>query len=171
MTTTTEKRIRKDHDDVAVASFRSVPSPYAVEPVADPPEKELDTALRQKYTKPGVRFWIQDPPPGWIRWMSWNPIHAGHCWLSDATVYLYPDAQVFFRATTRTSSDGDVCIIRGIQFYDGYGNPVGGSVPKHDGMNMAWEGSEYPFIFWDIIPNIAPSGVAQIRSASMTNHC
>lgn len=67
MTTTTERRTRKVHDDVAASSFRSVPSPYAVEPVADPPEKELNTELRHKYTKPAVRFWIQDPPPGWIR--------------------------------------------------------------------------------------------------------
>jgi hypothetical protein len=86
-------------------------------------------------------------------------------------LYLYPDAMVFFQASTVSSSSGDVWLMKGIQFYNGSHQPVGHPIPQHNGMNMAWEGSEYPLVFWDAIPGVTPSGAAQIRSATMTNHC
>jgi hypothetical protein len=91
--------------------------------------------------------------------------------MDDATIWIYPDAQIVFQAYTLTSSSGDVWIIRGIQFLDGEGNRVGGPVGQHDGMTMAWEDNWYNFAFWDTIPGVAPESVVQIRSASITSHC
>jgi hypothetical protein len=80
-------------------------------------------------------------------------------------------AILHFQASTFTSSSGDVWLIRGIQFFDELLLPVGHQLPQHNGTEMAWEGSEYPIFFWDAIPGITPFGVAQIRHATMYNHC
>jgi hypothetical protein len=91
--------------------------------------------------------------------------------MEGAKLYLYPDAMIFFQASTISSSSGDVWLIRKIQFLDQFGHPVGHPLAQHDGMNMAWEGPEYPIVFWDAIPGVNASGAAQIRSATMTYHC
>jgi len=127
---------------------------------------------RDRYLKPIPRHHVIYPAPaGWIYWMSWNDINVGDCTLEGALLYLYPDGMIFFQASTTSSSSGDVWLIKSIQFFDQFDHPVGDPIGQHDGMNMAWEGSEYPLVFWDAIPAVNPSGAAQIRSASMTNHC
>jgi hypothetical protein len=128
--------------------------------------------VRDLYIKPVLRQHVEySVPPGWIRWMSWNTIRVGDCTMEGAKLYVYPDGMVFFQASTSSSSSGDVWLIREIQFLDQFNHPVGRPLPQHNGMNMAWEGSEYPLVFWDAIPGVTASGAAQIRSASMTNHC
>lgn len=130
-----------------------------------------ENAARSLYIPPVPHAWTPPPPDGWIYWLSWGTIYAGDCRMEGAIVHVYPDGMIYFQAATISSSSGDVWIIRGIQFHDGYSNPIGWSIPRHDGMAMAWEGSEYPFSFWDQIPAAAPSAVAQIRKATMTSHC
>jgi len=131
-----------------------------------------DTETPVLYAKPIERAHIVFPvPDGWIRWMSWGDIHAGDCRMSGALLHLYPDANVHFQAHTSSSSSGDVWLMKGLQFYDQFHHPVGYPIPQHNGMNMAWEGSEYPLIFWAAIPGVSPSGAAQITTATMTNHC
>lgn len=127
---------------------------------------------RNLYTKPIQRSHVIYPPPdGWIYWMSWNTIYVGDCRMLGAILYLYPDAMVFFQASTVSSSSGDVWLMKALQFYNQFNQPVGYPIPQHNGMNMAWEGSEYPLVFWAAIPGVGPTGAAQIRSATMTNHC
>jgi hypothetical protein len=116
--------------------------------------------------------YILAAPPGWIRWMSWGPIGAGDCTMTNAIVYLYQDGMIFFQANTRSSANSDdVWLLKSMQFFDQWGTPVGDPVPQHDGMTMAWPNTDYPFSFWDAIPGVNPSGAAQIRKASMNCHC
>jgi hypothetical protein len=135
-------------------------------------EMASGTDARNLYITPSLRSGVISPPVGWIYWMSWDTITVGDCRMEGARLYLYPDGMIFFLASTFSSSSGDVWLIKGIQFLDRPGgNPIGHPIPQHDGMNMAWEGSEYPFVFWDAIPGVTPTGVAQIRSALMYSHC
>jgi hypothetical protein len=141
------------------------------DPTAAIAEAHIETDGRD-YLKPIPRFRVvYTPPDGWIYWMSWNTIRAGDCRMEGAKLNLYPDGMIFFQAVTVTSSDGDVWLMKGLQFYDQFQNPVGRPLPQHNGMNMAWAGSEYELVFWDAIPGVGPSGAAQIRHAAMTNHC
>ncbi|MEU6659969.1 hypothetical protein [Streptomyces sp. NPDC046821] len=136
------------------------------------PGADIATSARGLYLPPMVRSHVMySVPDGWIYWMSWNDIRVGDCTMQRPLLYLYPDGMVFFQATTSSSSSGDVWLMKALQFYDGMNEPIGHPIPQHDGMTMAWEGSQYPFVFWDAIPGVAPSGAAQIRSAAMTNHC
>jgi hypothetical protein len=131
-----------------------------------------ETISRDLYITPIPRSHLVYPAPdGWIYWMSWGTIRAGDCRMEGAKLHLYPDGMIFFQASTVSSSSGDVWLIKSIQFLDGNNYPVGHPIPQHNGMNMAWEGSEYPLVFWDAIPGVTPAGAAQIRSATMTNHC
>lgn len=124
------------------------------------------------YMEPVQRSHVIYPaPPGWIYWMTWGTLRAGDGRMEGAKLYLYPDAMIFFQASTISSSSGDVWLIKKIQFLDQFGHPVGHPLPQHNGMNMAWAGSEYPIIFWDAIPGVNAWGAAQIRSATMTFHC
>lgn len=119
------------------------------------------------------------PPAGWIYWLSWGTLRAGDCRMEEAKIHLYPDGMILFQAVTISSdtegsifsSGVDVWIVKGIQFYDTFGHPVGHPIPRHWGMQMVWEGSRYPMSFWDAIPAVGPSGAAQIRSAQMTYSC
>ena len=148
------------------------PNPCLVRIPESPPDHELTTEAKRTYTRPIARPKHNlTVPGGWIYWLSWGSISAGDCTMDDATVYLYPDGQIFFQAYTLTSSSGDVWIVRGITFTDSDGNQVGQPVGQHDGMNMAWEDNWYPFAFWDAIPGVDPEAAAQIRGASITNHC
>lgn len=123
--------------------------------------------------------YTSQPPDGWIYWLSWGTIYAGDCRMENAKIHLYPDGMILFQAETISSdtegsifsSGVDVWIVKGIQFYDVFGHPVGHAVPRHWGMQMVWEGSRYPMSFWDAIPSVGPSGAAQIRSATMTYSC
>jgi hypothetical protein len=128
-------------------------------------------STRNLYMTPIPRSVVYSPPDGWIYWMSWGNIFAGDCRLEGAKLHLYPDGMIFFQATSITSSSGDVWLIKSIQFFDGFHNPVGQPLAQHNGMTMAWAGSEYPLVFWDAIPGVTPSGAATIRHATMTNHC
>jgi hypothetical protein len=164
-------------EDIRVNSAEAGPpdgvNPYMVRTPESPREHEFTTEAKRTYTKPLVRprNAFDAPAPGWIRWMSWDTISAGDCRMEDAIVYLYPDAQIYFSAYTITSSSGDVWIVRGITFYDASGDQIGQPVGQHDGQNMAWEDSYYPFAFWDTIPGVGAESVTQITSATLTNHC
>jgi hypothetical protein len=159
-------------DISARSSKSSVPeSKGDIAKTAAPSRTSKGRFARDLYITPMARSVFITPPDGWIRWMSWDTIYAGDCRMEGAIIYLYPDGMIFFQASTFSSSSGDVWLIKGIQFLDDYTNPVGQPIPQHDGMTMAWEGSEYPLVFWDAIPGVTPYGAAQIRSATITSHC
>jgi hypothetical protein len=88
-------------------------------------------------------------------------------------LYLYPDTMAFFQAGTGSSPSGDMRLMKGPRFCNGANHPVGHPIPQYqyNGMNTAWEGSEYPLVFRAAIPGVTPSGAARIRSAVMTDHC
>jgi hypothetical protein len=126
---------------------------------------------RGLYLPPDPTPKLMAPPGGWIYWMSWGDIRIGDCTMWNPIAYIYSDAMVFFQSETSSSDDDDVWLMLGIQFSDQSHQPVGHPIPKHVGMPMAWEGSRYPLTFWDSIPGVTPSGAAQIRHGSITNHC
>ncbi|HEY9439838.1 MAG TPA: hypothetical protein VIS29_14565 [Streptomyces sp.] len=166
-----ERRLATKRDTSATSTQGGSPEPSPNGLAVAPPD--TGTTSHNLYMPPSTMERFVSVPDGWIRWMSWPTLFFGDCRMEGALLHLYPDGMIFFQANTISSDDDDVdvWIIRSMQFSDEMHRPVGHALPKHVGMQMAWQGSAYPFTFWDSIPGVTPTGAAQIRNGSMTYSC